>query len=426
MRPLSIISTIVVSPEVAYTEETSTQTLERDLVIVGGGHAVLELIKQASRWTTEGFSISLISDSPYLYYSGMVPEYLGDIYTKQDVHVDLQALATSSGVEYVKARVTSIDTENRTVTTRDGRVYHCRVAVFDIGTTTPGMPEGKHISPSKPLHKIEALHSFIDELLYGPRQDKRRNLVIVGGGAAGVEIALNISARMKAEQHHTHLGITLVEEDDRLLGRFPASMADYVSDLLQQRGVDVRIRRKARQINDHQLILDDQHEVPYDFMLWATGISGQTLFRDSGLKCDRRHFLHVEDTLQYPEHPWLLAGGDCAHIHSYPDLMKIAVHAISMSGVILNNVDVLLRSEEPRTDLSGLKTFHPKKVAPLLLSTGDKEGLWAMRDFWLHSKTTLRIKHLLDRRWIEQYQYPFQSRSGFIGKWKADCAMNQD
>lgn len=414
------------SPDTDHTTSTAWRSFERDLVIVGGGHAVLELIKEAGRWTSDGYSVSLISESQYFYYSGMVPEYLGGIYTKQDIHVDLQALAGHSEVEYVKARVTSIDTENRTVTTQDGRVYHCRLAVFDIGTTTPRMPEGQHISPSKPLHRIESLHNFVEELLFGPRQNSRRSLVIVGGGAAGVEIALNISARMKAEQHHTQLGITLVEEEERLLGRFPASMADYVSDLLQQRGVDVRIRRKARDIDDHQLVLDDHHEVPYDFMLWATGITGQSLFRDSGLQCDRRHFLRVEDTLQYPGHPWLLAGGDCAHIRSWPDLPKFAVNAISMSDVILNNVDVLLRSGDPRIDLAALHTFKPKRIAPLLLSTGEEEGLWAMPDFWMHSKTSLRIKHFLDRRWIERYQYPFQSGTTLGEKWKANCAMTHD
>ncbi len=385
------------------------EATKRDVIIVGGGHASIPLIKRAKRWIDRGVSVTLITSSQYLYYSGMVPEYLGGVYEREQVRIDLQALCLAHDVEFRKSTVVSLDPGRRRLTTAQGKTYVCRLAVFDIGSRNPNLPGVENISPSKPLHKIESLANFTENHLLESGEGKKKNLVIVGGGAAGIEIALNISGRVKSQQQHTSLSITVVEEQERILARFPETVSTYVSDWLQKRGVDVRIRRKTTRVEEDQLVLDDDHTLPYDFGLWATGPAGQPIFEEAGLDCDGQQYLWIEDTLQHATHPWLFAAGDCIRIRQLPDLEKLGVHAVKQGKVLMENVDravqKLIDGELPES--ATLQSFKPYPIAPVILSTGGKKAIWMTSRFWVTYKSLLRLKHWIDYRWIEQYKYPF-------------------
>lgn len=388
------------------------EATKRDVIIVGGGHASIPLIKRAKRWIDQGISVTLITSSQHLYYSGMVPEYLGGVYEQEQVRIDLQALCLANDVEFRKSTVVSLDPEHRRLTTEKGKTYVCRLAVFDIGSRNPNLPGMENISPSKPLHKIESLATFTENHLLDSAESKRKNLVIVGGGAAGVEIALNISARVKSQQRHTSLSITVVEEQERILARFPESASTYVSDWLQKRGVDLRIQRKTTRVEKDQLILDDDHTLPYDFGLWATGPAGQPLFEEAGLDCDDQQFLWIEDTLQHATYPWMFAAGDCIRIRQYSDLEKLGVHAVKQGKVLAENVDLAVQKmiDGDLPESATLHSFKPYPIAPVIISTGGKRAIWMTPRFWVTYKSILRLKHWIDYRWIERYKYPFDRK----------------
>lgn len=352
----------------------------------------------------------------------MTPEYLGGVYQAEQVQIDLQALCIASDVEFVKGRAVELDTENRKVVTDRDRIYQGGIVVFNIGSRTPGRVEHPHISVTKPLHRIEKLASFLEELVYGPHQE-RKNLAIVGGGPAGVEIALNISARMRANGKQTPLVVTLIEAEDRLVASLPSSMSTYASEMLRQRGVDVRLQRKAEVRKDQMLRLDDGHEFQTDFVLWATGTIGQPIFREAGLKCDKNDFLYIDDTMRHPQHPWLFAAGDCTRVIQYPDLQKIGVHAVKQGEVLLQNVERTLTQGQGLEPSSNLAHFHPYAISPIILSTGTGEALWTSKKYWIHNKLMLRLKHYLDLRWVEQYRYPYKSQTSLKEKLHARNAL---
>ena len=404
------------------------EPIERDLVLVGGGHAVMPILKNADQWTGQDLTVTLISDNQYLYYSGMVPEYLGGIYESGDVKIDLQALCLANNVQFRKSKVVHLDPEKKELKTADDQHFRARVMVFDIGSQNPKIPSAERVSPTKPLHHIEKLAEFIDHVLLGQRHEKKKNLVIVGGGAAGVEIALNISARMKSDQQHTQLGITLIEEHERLLPQFNPSLSRYASDLLQKRGVDVRLCKKTVNLTPEAIQLDDGHTLNYDFVLWATGPVGQSLFKNAGLDCDKNQFLWVNDTLQHPERPWLFAAGDCSRIKQHPDLRKIGVHAVKQSRTLHQNVSrvmqAIISGEDPKS--VELEKFEPYTISPIILSTGGAEAIWTTPTRWIHNRIMLYIKHWLDMRWIEQYQYPFDRKKSISEKIHAKYALHKD
>jgi len=362
---------------------------------------MLPLVKHANEWVRRGVEVTLLDACHVLYYSGMVPEYLGGVYTADEVQIDLGRLCAENGVTFRRARVESLSLD-KIVVTDDGDALAFDLVVFDIGSATPHRKAADGAVLTKPLHHIEKLEQFVRSALSA--DGGSWHIVVVGGGAAGVEVLLNLSARTLAARPDA-LRFSLVEPSDRLLPGFPEGMQRDVQRRLEARGVTLHLGAKAERVQEGHVLLHDGTRLAADRVLWATGTTGPPLFRDTGLPVDDDGFLRVADTLQCPAAPWLFAAGDCAALAGYPDLQKVGVHAVKQGPTLRTNVsaalDALLDGRSPAD--ADLQTFTPYPIAPLVLSTGEPTGLWASGRFWLRGGSILRLKHFVDRRWMGHY-----------------------
>lgn len=371
------------------------------LIIAGGGHAAVALFKKAAKWIQNGVRITLVNDHTTLYYSGMVPEYLGGVYAPNEVQVNLKDWCERTGMEWQQGKITAIDLENKSIMTDARTTLRCDLVVFDIGAQNLALSRSDGAIYSKPLHHIERLNLFLRNL-----NQKNSGLVIVGGGAAGVEVALNVSARILKQGPPNMLNIRLVESADRLLQEFPEEIGEYAQDLLRQRGVEIILSTPVVQVTQRDVVLTTGLAIRQDAVFWATGSTGQLLFREAGLACDNKHFLKVNRGLQCPDQPWIFAAGDCVSVAGYEDLAKIGVHAVKQGPVLAQNVGRTLRnlSAGKPIEETKLTVFRPYPVAPLILSTGAPEGIMVAGSKWFHNSAALRLKHFVDLRWVKKYQ----------------------
>lgn len=368
------------------------------LVLVGGGHASVYLLRRAARWTQAGVAVTLVSDHPTLYYSGMVPEYLGGVYTAEEAQIDLRAWCQRTGVRWLHTAATGLALPHRTVHTSAGVSVPYDVVAFDIGSRTPGHTHVPGTIPTKPLHRIERLAAFVRAAETAPRPQR---LVIVGGGAAGVEVGLNVTARVPASR----LALTLLEPGDRLLPSMPPGAGQRAAALLQQRGASVRLGSKAAEAGSDYAVLTGGTRLLADAVLWATGTTGPGLFRLAGLPCDDRGFVRVTPALHVPGDPAVFAAGDCAVVDGHEDLARVGVHAVKQGPTLYANVDRAVQALRQQGSLArvSFSTFRPYPVAPLILSTGTPEGLLVAGSWWVAAGWALRLKHAVDLRWMRRY-----------------------
>ena len=371
------------------------------LLLVGGGHASVALLKRAETWIRDRRAVvTLLSEHPTLYYSGMVPEYLGGVYASDDIQIDLQAWCEQAGITWHAGRAVSLDPDAQIVTTAEGRDVSYDLVVFDIGARTAGASSGDRRVTVKPLHHIESVEQFVRSAEQGTSPTKR--LTIVGGGAAGVEMALNISARVPPRR----LVLTLIEQGPSLLPSFPSGLQAHVTERLTGRDVSVRTRSTVTAATDGSVRLSDGTEVPGDLVVWATGATGQPIFQEAGLPCDARGFVHVRPSLQCADAPRVFAAGDCAVVEGYETLARVGVHAVKQGPLLADNVASALQAlhDGRPPDQADLRAFRPYVLAPLILSTGTGEGVWTAGPLWLRGRWALRLKHFVDLRWIDTYQ----------------------
>ena len=388
------------------------------IVLVGGGHAMLPVIESSDQWRKRGHEITLISDHSWLYYSGMIPEYLGGVYQEEQMRIDLSRLASENGVAFLPSEASDIDPKEKVLKLADGRKLPYDVIAFDIGSIPPvrsGALE-EWIIPSKPLHKITQLADFISK-----SSEHRGELLIVGGGAAGVEVALNVSARLLDQIRAGDFSLHIYEQAERLLPDFPSGMSKYVYKLLSERGVRVHFESTFEP--------GDQSGNSSRMIFWATGTRGNPIFSEGGLAVDEFGFMRVNRTLQSIDDPLILGAGDCVSIDGMRHLRKIGVHAVKQGPLLCCNLDRLISAMEAGKnpgEAEELQTFRPYPVNPLILSTGKAESIWVAGPVWIHNKMMLKLKHYIDRKWVRHYLLKSNEWNGFAAMTDSKNAQSLD
>ncbi len=167
------------------------------LVLVGGGHAHVQVIRALAQQPEPGMTITLVTDRLLTPYSGMLPGHVAGIYSHAEMHIDLGRLAEVCGVTLVGSAAAAIDRARRTVTTEDGASVPYDTLSLNVGIT----PDLSGIAGAEehgiPVKPISSFIARLDALLEAAaRADGPRRIVLVGGGAAGVELALALKARL--------------------------------------------------------------------------------------------------------------------------------------------------------------------------------------------------------------------------------------
>ena len=82
-----------------------------DLVLVGGGHAQIAVLKAFAMKPLPGLRLTLVTNSSRTPYSGMLPGYVEGVWQDEDLHIDLRHLAAAANARMIVATVTGIDAD---------------------------------------------------------------------------------------------------------------------------------------------------------------------------------------------------------------------------------------------------------------------------------------------------------------------------
>jgi len=357
----------------------------RRLVLVGPGHAHLFVLEALARGPWPGVEPVLVSLGPRQLYSGMVPGYLAGQYPLEALSFDLEGLARATGARWEPSGAMSLDAERRELRLGDGRTLAYDAVSFDIGSlpagdTVPGVRE--HAVSLKPLERAVSRLASARE---------PGSLLVVGGGAAGVELALCLQARTGRP--------TVLLEDGRHLPRGASrAAARTVHGLLERRGITSRLESRVRGLEAGVAHLESGERLPFGTCVWATGARAPELFATSGAAVDAQGYLAVRDTLESASHPGLFAAGDCAGFVSGQHVPKAGVYAVRQGPVLRDNL---------RAFLTGSGTPRPYRAQSgflSLLNAGDGTAVGAWKGWALHGRTPWRLKDAIDRRFMERFQ----------------------
>lgn len=360
----------------------------KTLLICGGGHASLPALKMGSLWKEAGLEVVLLSSHRYLYYSGAVPQFLGGVYGMDDARIDLKMLCQNYGTVFTEGTVTEIDETKQTVLLSDGQEFAWDFLFINTGVVSrPLSFAHPRLFPVKPMTELIKLKPL---LVSG----KARKIAVLGGGAAGCEIALNLTAPDSSFQ----IQLTLFEAGDQILSSFPKKLSRMVTETLTRRGVEIRLSEPF-----------SEEELPgmmtqFDAVIHAAGNIPATKSIRHGLPADAAGRIRVTDSLQCVGHPKIYAAGDaaCPGADGYP---PIGVHAVKQGVTFRGVMEGLLYGKK-------LPSYKSYPLTPLILSDGHSGGFFIAGKMAASGRWAIILKYMLDMNWLEKYTHsPAERRS---------------
>jgi selenide,water dikinase len=367
-----------------------------DLVLVGGGHTHIQVLESWAMRPVSGVRVTLVVDQPVAIYSGMVPGLVAGQYRRDEVEIDVWPLARRAGARAVVAPAVGIDTAERRILL-DGRPpLRYDTASFDVGSTVggldlPGVRE--HALPTRP---IAALVARVDELIGRLRQCSSPRVIVVGAGAAGVELAFAISVRL-ARESAKDSRVTLLEQGPAILAGHSPAAAQRVEANARACGISIRCRARVTEVCADHVRLATGERLEHDGLLWVGGAASLPLFADSGLPVDDRGFVRVRRTLAVAGHDDVFAAGDCASLEGHPLLPKAGVYAVRQGPVLVHNLRARLQGGR-------LRAYRPQSDFLSLLNLGNGRAIAAKWGLAAEGRAVFRLKDRIDRRFMRRFQ----------------------
>jgi NADH dehydrogenase FAD-containing subunit len=365
----------------------------KHLVFVGGGHAHLTALLHLAEYIQRGHRVTVISASPYHYYSGMGPGMLSGIYRPQEIRFHIKKLAEDRGGLFIEDRVTRIDPGNRLLYLQSQERVHYDVVSFNTGSEvqTAGVIAGpqENIFPVKPiLHLLRARRFILRSI-----KNQSLNFIVAGGGAAGVEISANLWRLV--EENRGNARITLVA-GRRLLEGFPDKVRSRALKSLLRKNIEVIQGNHIQEIRNGKAILSDESRMAFDAVFLAWGIKPSPLFRDSGLVTGEDGGLLVNTFLQSVAHSEIFGGGDCISVAGH-QLSKVGVYAVRQNLILFSNLLAALEGRQ-------MDIFRPQKDYMLILNMGDGRGILWKKTFVWEGRLSFLLKNMIDRRFMKKFQ----------------------
>ena len=381
----------------------------RDLVLVGGGHSHVQVLRRFAMEPPRDTRITVVLDTPVAVYSGMVPGFVAGQYAAHELEIDVVPLARRARARVVLSSAIGIDAAARRITVEGRAPLHYDVASIDVGSTVAGLdlPGIKqHALPTRPIGRfvgrVEAALARIEASegsgAAGPRREPGRpfRILVVGAGVGGVELAFTLDQRLRrlgvAERH-----IVLSHDGSSILPGSPAGLVERVERQAAGRGIEIRVGTRVVAAREGSAVLDGGGTIDFDLLVWVTGAVARGMFRDSGLAVDERGFVLTRPTLQVQGHDDLFAVGDCATLIEHPATPKAGVYAVRQGPYLIDNLRAVLEGGE-------LRRYKPQHDFLALLNLGDGTAVGSKWGRSFEGRWVMELKDWIDRRFMRRFQ----------------------
>jgi selenide,water dikinase len=356
--------------------QTPDQPILRDIVLVGGGHSHVVVLKSFAMNPMAGVRLTLICTDTHTPYSSMLPGYVAGHYGYDDVHIDLGKLCAFAGARLYKAEVTGIDRAAKSVLCKGRPAVAYDVLSINIGSSPQVqsvLGANEYAVPVKPIAQFNErwlallARASLSYTQQGLQASEPLRIAVVGGGAGGVELLLAIQHRIKNAR------FSLFTDGAALLPTHHKAVQKRFAQVLADRGVAVHLNTPVTQVDAHQLH-SYAERFAFDEVMWVTQAGGAAWLMDTGLALDSRGFIEVNDCLQSTSDANVFAAGDIANMVNHK-LEKAGVFAVRQGMPLAKNL---------RRSVQGvaLKPYRPQKRWLALISLGDKQVVASRGALW--------------------------------------------
>ena len=374
----------------------------KDLVLLGGGHTHVLLIKALAMRPIPGVRITLVSEKTLTPYSGMLPGFVAGHYSLEQTNIDLNALCRKAGVRWIKARCTGIDADEKRLSLSSLPELEFDVLSVDIGSTPDQRIAGasQYALGVKPIagfqqrwqHLISALETLQENSKTPQPSTQIIDWGVIGAGAGGVELVLAMAHRLR---DHPKIRFHLIFRGERILSGYPNRVIQRVEQALKEYNILLHPEFSVARVTDSGVSSDAGKQIALDSSIWCTGAVGAPWLSDSSLVSTDTNFIQVETTLQSVSHKHVFAVGDIAANLQDPR-PKAGVFAVRQAPYLEDNLRRLFAGDT-------LKAVSLQTQYLSLLALGDKLAVGSRNGFAISGRWVWKWKDYIDQKFMQQF-----------------------
>lgn len=352
---------------------------KKRVVIVGGGLGGLRL---AEDLYGSGMQVVLIDKNNFHQFPPLIYQIASAGIDPSSISFPFRQIFRKRKDFYFRmAEARMVDTEKKILQTSIGKIDYDYL-VLAAGATT-NFFGNKNIEewaiPMKTVPEAmglrNALLSNFERALTCATEEERQellNVVIVGGGATGVEIAGALAEMRRyvipydyPDMDSSLMHIYLIEAGDRLLAGLSQESSQKAYEFLKSMGVDIQFGKMVTDYRDHKVVMKDGTEIPTRTFLWVSGIRANAmpgideshLGRGFRFKVDEFNRIQgVEDVFAIGDQ--CLQTSDAAYPNGHPQVAQVAIQQAK-------NLAKNLKLINQGADSSELTAFHYKNLGSM-------------------------------------------------------------
>ena len=340
-----------------------------NLVIVGAGQSAIQCITSLRKEDYPGL-ITLVGEEEHLPYQRppLSKGFLEDTVSNERLYFKKLEFFVENKVQLkLGTKAEEIDIENNNIHLSDDTKLSFDKLVFATGSSVRKLD-----FPGKDLNSIHYLRGLDDALSIKKDLQTRQNVVVVGAGYIGLEVAAIAAKQNKS--------VTVIEMADRVMNRtVDPQISDYYLNLHQKNGVTFKFNTSLQEIigknNPEKVICSDGTEVKADMVIIGAGIMPNVeLAENAGLSCDNGI---VVNEFGKTDHANIYACGDCTNhpnkllnkkirlesVHNAMEQSKTVASSIINKSLAYNQIPWFWSDQyDHKLQIVGLSGDHDKVI----------------------------------------------------------------
>jgi apoptosis-inducing factor 2 len=331
------------------------------LIIIGGGFAGSSIAKELE----EKFSVVLIDTKNYFEYTPSIlrtivePEHMQKVQIKHKDYLKNTKIITNKVKEITKEVVIT-----------SGTIFKYDYLVICSGSRY-----------NKPIKQENVILTSRASVLrnYAEKLKKSNNVLIIGGGLVGVELAAEICTKFPKKE------ITLCHSRDKLLNRNNKKTQTHCHNFLERHGVKLNLSQRVI-INHDYFTTTKGEKIPTDLTFICTGISPNSEFMEKTFSnyLNEKGFIEVNKFMQLKGHENIFVAGDATAINEE----KTAQNAERHAKIVIKNIKNITLGKKLKPYISSPRIMD--------ISLGKNDGVITYKNYSLTGLSAGLLKNLIE------------------------------
>ena len=369
-------------------------SFHNQLVLVGGGHANIQVLRELCMKNYQGLHTILISKEYHATYSGMTPGFFFNKFSKQEIDIDLQRLCFNAGATFIKDEVIDLDLQQNKI-----KLLKYPSIYFDILSLNTGsisnyqnlnIEDFSNCINVKPINDLVKKLPEIDNLI----SKENSCISIIGSGIAAYEISYSLKNRYLDKVKINIIGDKHLSEKN-----INKQTKRKLSQIARHMGIEL-IEGRVKQIKSDYLVLSNNKNIKSNLNLLSTGAYISPWIAKTELLKSESGFVAVNKYLQSVNFENIFVTGDIADIEGF-QRSKSGVMAVRQGQILKKNIFLKIQNKN-------MIKFKAQKNWLYLIGTYNNKAILNYHSISIHSSWGWYLKVLIDKNFIKKFSFPNQ------------------